>query len=72
MRRALDEVATSTAPTAAPGGSRETFGAYLVPTVPATSDLPVRGAANPTDPQGKISGPSWIRTRDQSVMSRQL
>jgi hypothetical protein len=35
-------------------------------------EFPSRASAENSEARGKGSGPSWIRTRDQSVMSRQL
>ena len=48
------------------------FGAYLVP-----DDEEPKGAGSPTAAnsaplKANLNGPSWIRTRDQPVMSRQL
>ena len=75
MRIALDELAAGTAPAiseAAAASDRQGFGTYLVP---SSSETLVRArvrTANPTRAQTKVSGPSRIRTWDQSVMSRQL
>ena len=76
MRIALDELAEHTAPASieprAAASDREGFGAYLVPIQPQSGERARTGAANSGQPLGKTSGPSRIRTWDQSVMSRQL
>ena len=75
MRIALDELAEGTAPAlseAVAASNRESFGTYLVPADPeGTARARVR-PANPARTLVKTSGPSRIRTWDQSVMSRQL
>src|SRR5437868_4985084 len=78
MRMAMDELAerTAPAPTVQPvlssPPSASPFGAYLVP-----DDEEPKGAGSPTAANSarlntNSNGPSWIRTRDQPVMSRQL
>ncbi len=75
MRIALDELAADTAPAlsqAVAASDRESFGTHLVPADPeGTARARVR-PANPARTLVKTSGPSRIRTWDQSVMSRQL
>jgi integrase len=76
MRIALDELAERTAPvlpeSLAAASSRESFGAYLVPSHQESGELARASVAKVGHPLGKTSGPSRIRTWDQSVMSRQL
>ena len=75
MRIALDELAEGTAPPlqqAVAGSDRESFGTYLVPSSSETSARARARACNLARAQTKSSGPSRIRTWDQSVMSRQL
>ena len=75
MRIALDELAAGTAPLlqeAAAASDRESFGAYLVPSSAETNVRARARAANSARALAKTSGPSRIRTWDQSVMSRQL
>ncbi len=76
MRIALDELAERSAPASteplAAASDRESFGAYLVPSQPESGERARARAAKSGHPLGKPSGPSRIRTWDQSVMSRQL
>jgi hypothetical protein len=82
MRMVLDELADRTAPPHEPAavdvaselsfGATGSFGADLVTAHGADTETALEASAIHADPQEKISGPSWIRTRDQSVMSRQL
>ena len=73
MRIALDELAERTAPalpeSLAAASDRESFGAYLVPSQPESGERARARAAKSGHPLGKPSGPSRIRTWDQSVMS---
>ena len=48
------------------------FAPPLLQRGPNLPDHATRELATPRALMGKISGPSWIRTKDQSVMSRQL
>src|SRR5262247_3907857 len=75
MRIALDELAAGTVPAlqeAAAASNRERFGTYLVPSSSETAVRARARTANLAQAQTKSSGPSRIRTWDQSVMSRQL
>jgi len=73
MRIALDELAERSAPASteplAAASDRESFGAYLVPSQPESGERARARAAKSGHPLGKPSGPSRIRTWDQSVMS---
>ena len=75
MRIALDEFAAGTAPVlsaAVVASDRKNFCTYLVPSPPETAVRARARTPNPAHALGKSSGPSRIRTWDQSVMSRQL
>ncbi len=72
MRIALDELAAGTAPVlqeAAAASDRESFGAYLVPSSAETNVRAHARSSNTARALAKTSGPSRIRTWDQSVMS---
>src|SRR5260370_34168464 len=73
MRIALDELAEGTAPAlseAVAASNRESFGTHLVPADPeGTTRARVR-PANPARTLAKTSGPSRIRTWDQSVIEQ--
>jgi hypothetical protein len=68
LRGALDTLAAGTAPVL----DAESFGTHLVPADENGVVRPEDLTANASAQLRKNSGPSWIRTKDQSVMSRQL
>ena len=81
MRTVMDDLAERTAPSiqakpvrlvvSGPSGDAE-FGANMCPKGDHASGIPTHPRAKSARHNSKNSGPSWIRTRDQSVMSRQL
>lgn len=75
MRIALDELAERTAPLlqeATAASDRQSLGTHVVPSAPESAMRARARASNSARALSKSSGPSRIRTWDQSVMSRQL
>ena len=69
LRDAVDALAEKKAPDLE---KADPFGAYLVPSAEEGRVLSQPPADSSSKLVQKNSGPSWIRTKDQSVMSRQL